>query len=133
MEFFLCVIGMVMIIEGFPYFTFPEKMKSKYHEYIDDVLLDLLTAFPPNLTIIDFTNLVIGDRSENRTKYLGGVVVGTDPVSVDAFCANLYGIDPMTIPHIRRAHELGLGEALPERIRVHGTEHQKSIFAKIWD
>ena len=27
MEFFLCVIGMVMIIEGVPYFTFPDKMK----------------------------------------------------------------------------------------------------------
>lgn len=28
MEFFLCVMGMVMVIEGLPYFTFPEKMKS---------------------------------------------------------------------------------------------------------
>ena len=28
MEFFLCVIGMVMIVEGLPYFAFPNKMKS---------------------------------------------------------------------------------------------------------
>jgi uncharacterized protein len=28
MEFFLCVIGMVMVIEGLPYFAFPNKMKS---------------------------------------------------------------------------------------------------------
>ncbi|MBF0230629.1 MAG: DUF2065 domain-containing protein [Desulfamplus sp.] len=28
MEFFLCVIGMVMIVEGLPYFAFPEKMKE---------------------------------------------------------------------------------------------------------
>ena len=27
MDYFLCVIGMVMIIEGLPYFAFPEKMK----------------------------------------------------------------------------------------------------------
>jgi uncharacterized protein YjeT (DUF2065 family) len=27
MDFFLCVIGMVMIVEGLPYFAFPEKMK----------------------------------------------------------------------------------------------------------
>lgn len=27
MEFFLCVVGMVMIIEGLPYFIFPAKMK----------------------------------------------------------------------------------------------------------
>ncbi|MBM3298709.1 MAG: DUF2065 domain-containing protein [Deltaproteobacteria bacterium] len=28
MELFLCVIGMVLIVEGLPYFTFPEKMKE---------------------------------------------------------------------------------------------------------
>ena len=27
MDFFLCVLGLVMILEGFPYFAFPEKMK----------------------------------------------------------------------------------------------------------
>jgi len=27
MEFFLCVVGMVLILEGLPYFAFPEKMK----------------------------------------------------------------------------------------------------------
>ena len=27
MKFFLCVIGMVMVVEGFPYFAFPQKMK----------------------------------------------------------------------------------------------------------
>ncbi len=28
MKFFFCVIGMVMIVEGLPYFAFPEKMKK---------------------------------------------------------------------------------------------------------
>ena len=28
MKFFLCVIGMVMIVEGLPYLAFPEKMKT---------------------------------------------------------------------------------------------------------
>ncbi len=28
MEFFLCVIGMVLFIEGFPYAAFPKAMKS---------------------------------------------------------------------------------------------------------
>ncbi len=28
MKYFLCVIGMVMIVEGLPYFAFPEKMKT---------------------------------------------------------------------------------------------------------
>ena len=28
MKFFFCVIGMVMIAEGLPYFAFPDKMKE---------------------------------------------------------------------------------------------------------
>lgn len=28
MKFFLCVMGMVMIVEGLPYFAFPSKMKQ---------------------------------------------------------------------------------------------------------
>lgn len=28
MRYFLCVIGMVMIIEGLPYFAWPDKMKT---------------------------------------------------------------------------------------------------------
>ena len=28
MKFFLCVIGMVMIVEGLPYFAVPGKMKA---------------------------------------------------------------------------------------------------------
>ncbi len=27
MEFFLCVLGMVLIVEGLPYFAAPDKMK----------------------------------------------------------------------------------------------------------
>jgi len=27
MDLFLCVVGMVMVVEGLPYFAFPEKMK----------------------------------------------------------------------------------------------------------
>ena len=28
MKFFLCVMGMVMIVEGLPYFAFPARMKA---------------------------------------------------------------------------------------------------------
>ena len=35
MKFFLCVIGMVMIIEGLPYFAFPEKIKLWLAQMMD--------------------------------------------------------------------------------------------------
>ena len=28
MDYFLCVLGLVLIVEGVPYFVFPEKMKE---------------------------------------------------------------------------------------------------------
>ena len=47
MDFFLCVIGMVMILEGLPYFAFPDRMKewvSKIIEMPDNALRRLGTV-----------------------------------------------------------------------------------------
>ena len=35
MKFFLCVMGMVMVVEGLPYFAFPEKMKSMIQKFLE--------------------------------------------------------------------------------------------------
>ena len=35
MKFFVCVIGMVMVVEGLPYFAFPEKMKFVIQKVMD--------------------------------------------------------------------------------------------------
>jgi uncharacterized protein (DUF362 family) len=109
----------------------PEKDKSTYHERLDDCLLDLLAVFRPDLTVMDLTEVVIGPRDRALIRKVGGVVVGTDPVAVDAYCASLLGIDPSTIPYLRRAHELGLGEIVLDRIHVRGTEHQKRLIAEL--
>jgi uncharacterized protein YjeT (DUF2065 family) len=34
MAFFLCVVGMVMIVEGTPYFAFPDKMKAMMRQIL---------------------------------------------------------------------------------------------------
>ena len=52
MKFFICVVGMVMIIEGLPYFAFPEKMKSW--------LLKLLEVPANNLRKFGFIIMLIG-------------------------------------------------------------------------
>ena len=47
MKFFLCVIGLILIIEGLPYFVFPDKIKIyllKVYE-IPDVTLRILGFF----------------------------------------------------------------------------------------
>jgi len=35
MKYFLCVIGMVLIIEGLPYFAFPDKLKAYLMKLIE--------------------------------------------------------------------------------------------------
>ena len=35
MKFFMCVVGMVMVVEGLPYFAFPEKMKFVVQKVIE--------------------------------------------------------------------------------------------------
>jgi uncharacterized protein len=35
MKFFMCVVGMVMVVEGLPYFAFPEKMKFVIQKVMD--------------------------------------------------------------------------------------------------
>jgi hypothetical protein len=35
MKYFLCVIGMVLIIEGLPYFAFPDKIKTYLRKLTD--------------------------------------------------------------------------------------------------
>ena len=35
MKYFLCVLGMVFIIEGLPYFAFPDKIKAYLLKLVD--------------------------------------------------------------------------------------------------
>ena len=102
----------------------PELDKSVYHPFIDDVLMDLLALYRPDLTVIDLTDVVVGLRENYRTQHLGGVIVGTDPVSVDSFCSSLLGLNSLEIKHLRNAHNLDFGEVLLDRISVRGTEYQ---------
>jgi hypothetical protein len=59
MKFFLCVIGMVMIIEGLPYFAFPEKVKL-WMAQIRDMNPSLLRALGLILMILGLCLVYLG-------------------------------------------------------------------------
>jgi uncharacterized protein len=52
MKFFLCVIGVVFIMEGIPYFAFPEKIKI--------ILLKLQAVPESTLRILGLLAMIIG-------------------------------------------------------------------------
>ena len=58
MKYFLCVLGMVFVIEGLPYVAFPEKVKAyllKIHEMPDSTLRLLgLSAIIAGLILVYF-------------------------------------------------------------------------------
>ena len=47
MEYFLCVLGMVMIVEGLPYFAAPSKIKAWVQKLVElpDASLRLIEFF----------------------------------------------------------------------------------------
>ncbi len=52
MKYFLCVIGMVFVLEGLPYFAFPEKIKE---------FLARMSEVPPRtLRLIGFVSILFG-------------------------------------------------------------------------
>ncbi|MDQ5985984.1 MAG: hypothetical protein CSYNP_01702 [Syntrophus sp. SKADARSKE-3] len=52
MKYFLCVLGMVFIIEGLPYFAFPERIKA--------YLMKLMEVPDTTLRIMGFLSIVAG-------------------------------------------------------------------------
>lgn len=61
MKFFLCVIGMVMIIEGIPYFAFPEKVKSWLRQLLE-LEPRVLRAFGLVLMLAGLGLVYVGNR-----------------------------------------------------------------------
>ena len=52
MKYFLCVLGMVFIIEGLPYFIFPEKLKI--------YLAKVITMPESTLRFLGISAMIIG-------------------------------------------------------------------------
>ena len=61
MKFFLVVIGMVMIIEGLPYFAFPHRMKAWIHKVLELPEKNLRT-FGFLLMLVGLVMVYVGKR-----------------------------------------------------------------------
>jgi uncharacterized protein (DUF362 family) len=79
-------------------------------------IADLARVLRPQLTILDAAYLLKtgGPTGPGDVEAYGGIVVGSDPVAVDAFAAGLTTwnrqmVRPGEIPHLRMAAEQGTG------------------------
>jgi len=87
---------------------------------IEPSIVDLAATVRPGLAIVDAVVGMEGDGPIMGTpRRLGCVVMGTDPVAVDATCARLIGIEPARLGYLRTAARF-LGHLDQKRIAQRG-------------
>ncbi len=94
---------------------------SVIHETVVDLLAIQQEIHPGLLAVMDGT--FAGDGPGPRAMYWhekNVLLASADQVAIDATSAMLQGFDPMKLPFIRIAHELGLGVGNPREITFVG-------------
>jgi uncharacterized protein (DUF362 family) len=87
--------------------------RSALHQDIHQSIVDLTQFFNPTLTLIDATRIMIkngpsgGSLSDVAVK--NTLILGNDPVAVDAKAAGLFNYQPNEIGFIRLGQKWGLG------------------------
>jgi uncharacterized protein (DUF362 family) len=91
-----------------------KEVRHYAHKYIHEVMVDLLLMqrelHPAVFSVMDGT--VCGDGAGPRTmipRVQNVILAGADSLAIDAVAAKMMGFDPLSIPYIRLAHEMGLG------------------------
>jgi uncharacterized protein (DUF362 family) len=104
-----------------------KEVRHYAHKYIHEVLVDLLLMqkeiHPSLFCVMDGT--VCGNGAGPRTMHPvieNILLAGADPVAVDAIAAKIMGFDPLTIPYLRMAQDMGLGAADPREIEIAGED-----------
>ncbi len=89
----------------------PDQEKRRYHRLgLHGPISQLNTAINQNLIVVDS---LIGDLTfeEGDTPVqMNRIIVGQDPVAIDAYCAELLGYAPEEIDYIILANKLGVGQ-----------------------
>jgi uncharacterized protein (DUF362 family)/Pyruvate/2-oxoacid:ferredoxin oxidoreductase delta subunit len=91
------------------------------HVLFMTMLVELCAVLKPRLTIMDAIVGMEGNGpGSGDPRPIGVVIAGRDPVAVDVVSSKVVGVSPERLPLIRAASASGIGETLPDRIRVLG-------------
>jgi uncharacterized protein (DUF362 family) len=93
----------------------PRKEQRYYHPDINNVIIDLNTLIRSNLCLID-ARVGLEGVTTGTPKQVGALILGKNPVSVDATMARVMGFNPKQIFHLVKAETIGLGTLNPEII-----------------
>ncbi|MEM2788103.1 MAG: DUF362 domain-containing protein, partial [Candidatus Bathyarchaeia archaeon] len=98
-----------------------DRRKTVFHEKLLDILLYVNRIVRQDLIIVDG---IIGMEGLGpvwgKPVNLNIIVSGLNPVTVDAVCCRIIGINPYSVSLLWRAYKMGMGEIDPKRIEVLG-------------
>jgi uncharacterized protein (DUF362 family) len=85
-------------------------------------IADIATLIKPTLIVADALRVLTtnGPKGPGKLLDVGQVLVGVDPVAMDAYGAGLIGRKAKEIPFILFAHDMGLGEMDINKIKILG-------------
>lgn len=91
------------------------KDRGAFHSSdLDQCIADLAGYLRPSLIVADAYRVLRTDGPQGNAKsaidYPHSLIVGRDPVAVDAYAASFLGLKPEDVAHIMDAYRLGLGE-----------------------
>lgn len=85
---------------------------GKVHEIdLHRAIAELNTLVRPSLIVLDATSVLLdrGPGGPGTVGHPGSLVLGTDPVAVDAYACGFFGRSPREIGYLVHGEELGLG------------------------
>jgi uncharacterized protein (DUF362 family) len=105
---------------------------SLIHETLVDLLMIQQDIHPGLFAVMDGTFAGDGPGPRAMRWHEKDVILASaDQVAIDAISAHLQGFDPLSIPFIRIAHEMGLGVGDPEQIEIVG-EARDWVMGQNW-
>ena len=96
------------------------------HRELDVAISEMASILLPDLAIIDGTVGMEGmGPAYGRMKKMGIVLVGNNPLSVDAVATRLMGLNPDEVPHLKLMAEKGLGEIQLQKLSIEPEDYLK--------
>jgi uncharacterized protein (DUF362 family) len=93
-----------------------------------ELLIDIFKFLNPAFTIIDAVVAMDGRGPiRGRTRPLGWLIGGTDPIACETICAKLIGIEPKNVPIIKTARQIGFGCSDTAKIEIAGDDFPQNI------
>jgi uncharacterized protein (DUF362 family) len=87
---------------------------------VHQCIADVNTAIKADLIVVDATRIMTtdGPRGPGKVERPRQIIIGRDPVAVDAYVATLFKLKPFAVEHIKIAHDMGLGVGDLGRVEV---------------